>query len=466
MMDVYFDYMAFTNVFFKKFKTCFGSPGRDCVSFEIEKGIQNYSDDWFSYYYMYREFVNRYEKVNVKQPIADHIMLNRTVLRLIHEDALKKVVQKHYTLIYPNCYKFQNKVLKCIRMQTLGPLANEVWINKLANISSISRLDNIEFTYDTCCVTFPDYGKCIDNQSANIWMVLHKTTRAIMHLHHARIAHMDIKHSNILLDQDENVHVCDFGLSFRVQTQDLFCTNRISPTYRPPELFTSHPFLNYNPFAADIWSLGKVFLSMITDDRMYLTLHELNNWYKTISSYKPKDTVTANIYELARQMLNMDPNSRPTASMIFSQMELMGTPLGYQLCDTLEISKEEHKWRSRLDLHTVRKYWNAYEAHAVNLYKETRFVYCLDAIILACEITLRVLFKTKREFNENVYWELALNATRPWCTQLVHKEHLDVMSVLNYEVYLDNFLTKQQQNVNPAEDFVTIKEAYLKFGLL
>jgi hypothetical protein len=40
------------------------------------------------------------------------------------------------------------------------------------------------------------------------------------------------------------------------------------------------------------------------------------------------------------------------------------------------------------------------------------------------------------------------------------------MSVLNYEVYLDNFLTKQQQNVNPAEDFVTIKEAYLKFGLL
>jgi hypothetical protein len=196
MMDVYFDYMAFTNVFFKEFKTCFGSPGRDCVSFEIEKGIQNYSDDWFSYYYMYRDFLNRYEKVNVKQPIADHIILNRTVLRLIHEDALKKVVQKHYTLIYPNCYKFQNKVLKCIRMQTLGPLANEVWINKLANISSISRLDNIEFTYDTCCVTFPDYGKCIDNQSANIWMVLHKTTRAIMHLHHARIAHMDIKHSN------------------------------------------------------------------------------------------------------------------------------------------------------------------------------------------------------------------------------------------------------------------------------
>ncbi|OTF73492.1 protein kinase-like protein [Euroglyphus maynei] len=92
---------------------------------------------------------------------------------------------------------------------------------------------------------------------------------AINHLHSKHIAHRDIKMGNVLLDEDNNCLVTDFGLSriaFRASQGKKILTNKFCGTmpYMAPEiLLTRDNKLVYDPFPADIWALGVLLYCMI-----------------------------------------------------------------------------------------------------------------------------------------------------------------------------------------------------------
>ena len=87
--------------------------------------------------------------------------------------------------------------------------------------------------------------------------------RALEFLHEQNVRHKDIKPGNILVDGG-NVLFTDFGLSFDFTDADGSTTvsmvNGMTPRYCAPEVAALEP----RNTASDIWSLGVVFLEMIT----------------------------------------------------------------------------------------------------------------------------------------------------------------------------------------------------------
>tara|TARA_B110001450_G_scaffold233982_1_gene237693 strand:- start:1152 stop:1994 length:843 start_codon:yes stop_codon:yes gene_type:complete len=87
----------------------------------------------------------------------------------------------------------------------------------------------------------------------------------VTHLHHKRIAHLDLKLENLVLGQRGVVKIIDFGLSSFYPGYKPALTNikAGSPTYVAPEVMVKYPA--YDPFAADAWSLGVVLYAYASD---------------------------------------------------------------------------------------------------------------------------------------------------------------------------------------------------------
>jgi len=84
---------------------------------------------------------------------------------------------------------------------------------------------------------------------------------AVQYCHANLVAHRDIKPENLLLDENGNIKLSDFGLSNVLKPGRLFSTWCGSPVYTPPEVVLRQ---QYSGVSMDIWSLGVVLYVMVT----------------------------------------------------------------------------------------------------------------------------------------------------------------------------------------------------------
>ena len=80
---------------------------------------------------------------------------------------------------------------------------------------------------------------------------------ALIYCHTMGISHRDVKPDNLLLTDDWNLKLCDFGLSSTKHTESIYCG---TPDYACPEMFEKIP---YNPMLADTWSFGVTLYAML-----------------------------------------------------------------------------------------------------------------------------------------------------------------------------------------------------------
>ncbi|XP_029975608.1 NUAK family SNF1-like kinase 1 [Salarias fasciatus] len=90
--------------------------------------------------------------------------------------------------------------------------------------------------------------------------IFRQITSAVHYCHKNGVAHRDLKLENILLDQDLNVKLADFGLSNHFQKGSVLQTYCGSPLYAAPEIVKGLP---YQGPEVDCWALGVLLYALV-----------------------------------------------------------------------------------------------------------------------------------------------------------------------------------------------------------
>lgn len=145
----------------------------------------------------------------------------------------------------------------------------------------------------------------------------------LQHIHARGILHIDLKPANILLDENDDIRICDFGLSrgFSVFADN---TDRMDGTeiFLPPE---SHIGSQIFTYSRDIFSLGVIFyLFLMPNEKTLNDLVEMyNNSGPNSVAFKQayvnlpiREDAPAGARELYRGMVHPDSKQRLTIKQI------------------------------------------------------------------------------------------------------------------------------------------------------
>ena len=83
---------------------------------------------------------------------------------------------------------------------------------------------------------------------------------SIEYTHAYKIAHRDLKPENLLLDENNNIKLIDFGLANNMRDSHALKTACGSPNYAAPELISGK---SYSGIEVDIWSCGVILYAMV-----------------------------------------------------------------------------------------------------------------------------------------------------------------------------------------------------------
>ena len=207
------------------------------------------------------------------------------------------------------------------------------------------------------------------------------------YLHRRGVLHRDIKAANILISNNGQLKLADFGLArFFAKRRQLDYTNRvITIWYRSPELLLGET--QYGP-SVDIWSAACVLVEIFTKhaifpgdggeinqlDKIYAVLGTPTRtewpgivdmaWFELLRpaerrtstfAEKYKDRMTPEAYELLTEMFRFDPTRRPTAAQVLEHKYFV---------------EEEPEDARAVELKDLEGDWHEFESKALRKEKE------------------------------------------------------------------------------------------------
>lgn len=219
--------------------------------------------------------------------------------------------------------------VKVLHVQSLGgrqleTFKREVWTMAILNHPAILRLIGVTLTPPFCIVTelLKDslYNKMRFLSPTKKSIIMMRVALGLAHLHAARIIHRDLKSSNILLDEDDNPRVCDFGLVGFLKGG--IHTGFVGTTqWMAPELLRSNPFytekVDVYSFAVMMWELltnQQPFTGM-TQDQIVMAVIE-----RGARPIIPPNVGPPQLVNFIQTCWSEDPNDRPSFEVIASML--------------------------------------------------------------------------------------------------------------------------------------------------
>ncbi|KAH9779466.1 Receptor-like serine/threonine-protein kinase [Citrus sinensis] len=185
------------------------------------------------------------------------------------------------------------------------------------------------------------HGKSVTKKNLD-WPSRYKiavgAARGIAYLHHdciPHIIHRDIKSSNILLDQNMEARVSDFGLATLMEAEKTHVSTIVAGTfgYLAPGRATAK---------GDVYSFGVVLLELLTgkrpmDEAFLEEGTKLVTWVKAVMQDKREEYVTDtslegcpineinDVFSIASMCLEPEPSKRPTMTEVVKMLELINS---------------------------------------------------------------------------------------------------------------------------------------------
>lgn len=146
-------------------------------------------------------------------------------------------------------------------------------------------------------------------QDSEACRFFHQILAGIEYLHKIKVCHRDLKPENLLLDENMNIKIVDFGLSNTYKTEkETLKTACGSPCYASPEMIAGKRYFGLD---TDIWSLGVILYAMTVG---YLPFEDAdtNKLYKKILSceYLVPGYVEKPAKDLMKHIMQIDPKKR------------------------------------------------------------------------------------------------------------------------------------------------------------
>ena len=159
----------------------------------------------------------------------------------------------------------------------------------------------------------------------------------IEHIHSKNVVHRDIKLENIMIDFNNTIKICDFGIGKVLKSEDELLYDKCgTPMYMAPEIILSNENDGYKGFRVDIWSSG-ITLYIMLSGTLPFNLKSKNNKKENISfngnkrynntylqnqiiSVKPREieNISEEAKDLLKGILNKNPEKRLTCNQILN----------------------------------------------------------------------------------------------------------------------------------------------------
>jgi len=278
------------------------------------------------------------ESYNVKDYTVFPKKIGVGAFSSIHK-ATKKNSEKIYAIKKIDIYKYKNSNRETYKREfSLLRKLDHKNIIKLHDIIIDKNSHNMYLALDY--YKNGDLSKFLNNRSLKEKFAkkyMFQLRDGIQYLFSKNIIHRDLKPQNILLDDNFNLIITDFGLAKHFQNNEMMETMCGSPLYMAPEIMKRE---NYS-IQSDLWSLGVILYQMLYAKLPYFSksMILLNKEINTKSVdytciYKISDDCT----DLIKSMLVKDPKERISWDAFFNHLWFTNDELLEHQNNLMEIS--------------------------------------------------------------------------------------------------------------------------------
>ncbi|KAM5431330.1 hypothetical protein McanMca71_003715 [Microsporum canis] len=158
---------------------------------------------------------------------------------------------------------------------------------------------------------------------------------------------------NILIHEEGNIQICDFGVAGVLQSQrDKRSTWIGTPHWMPPELFPNKPGDEVHPYGneIDVWAYGCTLFECATGNPPNATLRERMQIGRQLNRFTPRldgDNYSEELCGIVSYALDADPRTRPAMGDILNHPYIADSEQTHPTESLRELVKIYYQWSQR-----------------------------------------------------------------------------------------------------------------------